>query len=394
MNLTKVAPQSSRSSPRDSVNTKTHPAERDLLILYAVDNLFFLILDLCYHINIKSFNLIKFIFMKKIILSAKPIILILAIFILSFAGAIGLRIAIAAWTGPSAPPPGSNVDAPINIGTDLQYKTGELEFRGGLSVKSSGGVDAILTTDGSGLSIDPTSDGDVNLYVTESQVSIRGAIYDHGVGDTTVNIGENLAVNGDIETTGINVAANTRSSHFNVDGTFYRYSGQVYITVDDNLYLRDTDGSTKIHFDTNQGKLTIDLIDPLYNINGEKFATYMAAMTGVKEETTGNINLECQKDSCFRVIDFDEQEKGSDLWLFYQVTDFGNDWENLVALLTPEGKNNIWYEINSSEHQLLIYGEKEGRVSYRLTAPRFDHQKWSNVSTEEGLEGMQVEFKN
>jgi hypothetical protein len=261
----------------------------------------------------------------------------------------------------------------------------------------------------SGFGIDATNNGDWdilayegNVYLqysnTNGKVYIGGQLLDYN--DDTVNIGENMDVNGnldvagDIETTGVNVAANTRSSHFNTDGTFYRYSGQVYITVDDNLYIRDTDGSTKIHFNTNQGKLTIDLIDPLYNINGEKFATYMAAMTGVKEETTGKVDLTCQDSQCVKIIDFDDVEKGSDLWLFYQVTDFGKNWDNLVVLLTPESKNNVWYEVNSDKNQLLIYGENEGRVSYRLTAPRFDHQKWPNVSTEEELEGMKVELKN
>jgi hypothetical protein len=120
----------------------------------------------------------------------------------------------------------------------------------------------------------------------------------------------------------------------------------------------------------------------------------MAAMTGVKEETTGKVDLTCQDSQCVKIIDFDDVEKGSDLWLFYQVTDFGKNWDNLVVLLTPESKNNVWYEVNSDKNQLLIYGENEGRVSYRLTAPRFDHQKWPNVSTEEELEGMKVELKN
>ena len=32
-------------------------------------------------------------------------------------------------------------------------------------------------------------------------------------------------------------------------------------------------------------------VDPVYTIGGERYATYMAAMIGVKEETTGVVNL-------------------------------------------------------------------------------------------------------
>ena len=54
---------------------------------------------------------------------------------------------------------------------------------------------------------------------------------------------------------GISIAQGSRTTHMNLDGTFYRYRGQVYITVDDNLYIRDTDGKIRFHFDTNTGTL-------------------------------------------------------------------------------------------------------------------------------------------
>jgi len=63
-------------------------------------------------------------------------------------------------------------------------------------------------------------------------------------------------------------------------------------------------------------------------------------MTGVKEETTGVLklngnSLKLDGNSLSAEIDFGKAEKGSNLWLFYQITDFGNDWENLAVLLTP-----------------------------------------------------------
>jgi len=37
------------------------------------------------------------------------------------------------------------------------------------------------------------------------------------------------------------------------DGAIYRYGGQVYFTVDDNLYIRDSRGAVKLHINTNAG---------------------------------------------------------------------------------------------------------------------------------------------
>jgi hypothetical protein len=34
------------------------------------------------------------------------------------------------------------------------------------------------------------------------------------------------------------------------------------------------------------GKIDVGTVDPVYAIGGDKFATYMAGMIGVKEETT------------------------------------------------------------------------------------------------------------
>jgi len=72
--------------------------------------------------------------MKKPNFSAKSVALMLAFFVLVIVGAIGLQIAIAAWTGPTATPPGDNVAAPINTGATIQAKSGQLELNGGLVV--------------------------------------------------------------------------------------------------------------------------------------------------------------------------------------------------------------------------------------------------------------------
>ena len=71
-------------------------------------------------------------------------------------------------------------------------------------------------------------------------------------GSRRVSVWDKLEVNGEMFTRdGVNVG--NRNTHLETDGSFYRYRGQVYITVDDNLYIRDMNSSIKFHFDTNAG---------------------------------------------------------------------------------------------------------------------------------------------
>jgi hypothetical protein len=59
----------------------------------------------------------------------------------------------------------------------------------------------------------------------------------------------------------LDVSTQGRLSHIQNDGALYRYDGQVYITVDDNFYIRDSSGAAatenyQFHFDTNTGTFT------------------------------------------------------------------------------------------------------------------------------------------
>lgn len=58
---------------------------------------------------------------------------------------------------------------------------------------------------------------------------------------------------------GLTVNVN-RADHLEVDGAFYRTGGNVYITVDNNLYVRDRLGTAHFRFETNTGRLTVGSI--------------------------------------------------------------------------------------------------------------------------------------
>jgi hypothetical protein len=139
---------------------------------------------------------------------------------------------------------------------------------------------------------------------------------------------------------------------------------------------------------TNVDKIDANTYDPIYNIDGTKYATYLSGMAGgVKEEVTGTVML-----SSDYIIDFKNLEIGSDLWLFYQITDFGPEMENLQIIITPSFNGNVWYIKDSVANTLTIHGTQAGEVSYRMTADRFDWMTWSNNYEGEST-GMVVPLK-
>ncbi len=332
--------------------------------------------------------------MKKTIISARSLMAILSIITASLVGGLFLRIAFA-WVGAPANPPDNNVAPPLNVGSIAQTKQGNLTIQQGSSLYIS--TNGRFYDDGTYMRYEgPHSfyvTGNVNrAYIYPSNIYLGPAGGSNVYFRASNLSGDSWSLNssGDLDVSCITLGTSGQKC----DWTDVAGGGE---SLTQTLAIGNSAGSYDVDMNnnniTNVNKMTVNTIDPVYIIGSEKFATYIAAMTGVKEETTGNVELKCQNSDseCIKVIDFDKQEKGSDLWLFYQVTDFGKDyWDKLVVLLTPEGQNNVWYKLKPQQHQLIIYGRNGGRVSYRLTAPRFDYSKWSNISSEKNVKGIQV----
>ncbi|MDJ0719111.1 MAG: hypothetical protein QNJ54_33605 [Prochloraceae cyanobacterium] len=132
-----------------------------------------------------------------------------------------------------------------------------------------------------------TNEGANNQVEIANRPGGRLALWTRGAGDAfnitrignvgigTTNPGFNkLKVQGNTEITNdLRVNATTKteilrvdggvSSHINADGAIYRKGGQVYITVDDNLFIRDSGGTgdnVKMHFNTNNGNLRVSTL--------------------------------------------------------------------------------------------------------------------------------------
>ena len=164
------------------------------------------------------------------------------------------------------------------------------------------------------------------------------------------------------------------------------------------------DDGTKVVIGGGTGKLDVGTVDPIFDIDGKKYATYMADFAGgTRIETSGvlkieNWKLEIGGTRYQYTIDFDEVEAGSDLWLFWQASN--KDINDIAVLLTPGFDGKVWYE--KKGNAIIIQGDPEvqasldygagraGEVSYRLSAPRVDYENWKNLSADQGLAGIKI----
>lgn len=146
---------------------------------------------------------------------------------------------------------------------------------------------------------------------------------------------------------------------------------------------------------TGAGKLDVGTIDPPYTINGEKFATYISGMTGVKEETTGTVytNEYIGGKGYRATLDFANSLTGSDLWLFSKTTSLQSQLDKLVVLTTAAGNSKTWYELDAEQGKLYLFATTPTLISYRLTAPRFDASIWQNTRDSDSI-GFVIDSPN
>jgi hypothetical protein len=178
------------------------------------------------------------------------------------------------------------------------------------------------------------------------------------------------------------------------------FSGNVGIgTIDPDAALHiqggvciDTDdvctdpGAGNLTVGGGSGKINAGVIDPVFDIGGKKYSTYMPDYAGGTRIETAGL-LEIKGDEPFKnVIDFDNLKEGSNLWLFWQASN--KNIKDLTVLLASNFDGRVWYE--KEGNKLIIYGSREGEVSFKLSAPRVDYQNWQNLTDDQSLEGIKI----
>jgi hypothetical protein len=282
-------------------------------------------------------------------------------------------------------------EIPTIYGTGAYLRIGDAATAGVAANEDSLLVTGVLEVDGE-LELDGALDADgttafaqtINADATGTAISADGDIVTTGDGD-------DLTVAGGI-ITGQNSEAlylgdtNNYATFVIGDEELEIYDGGTHTYLQSDLgdiYINDVlamggniDMNNKSIVDV--WKVTLNVggaIDPPYRIGDTVYSTYAPFMIGVKEEVTGTVKLNSSY-----IIDFKNLKIGSDLWLFYQVTDFGGNWENLQVILTPSFNGNVWYEKNPQAKTLIIHGSQTGEVSYRMTANGWNWGSWSNIA--------------
>jgi len=129
-------------------------------------------------------------------------------------------------------------------------------------------------------------------------------------------------------------------------------------------------------------KLTVNTIDPVFEIDGQNYATYVSDFAGgTRMETAGSVFV----DQSY-VIDFNDLEKGSNLWLFWKTSN--RNMDDLVVNLTCGFSGSAWYE--KKDNSLIIKTDKAGEVSYLMSLPRFDYLKWPNLIEDGTVKGINI----
>ncbi|MBN2854069.1 hypothetical protein JXK06_00870, partial [Patescibacteria group bacterium] len=127
---------------------------------------------------------------------------------------------------------------------------------------------------------------------------------------------------------------------------------------------------------TGINKLTVNTIDPLYNIKGTNYSTFASAIVGgVKEEYVGRIEINRKRSfgDYETVIDFNKQKEGSDLWVWRQTVDFSED--NVEVFISALGDFARTYFLIEDE-KIILRSDRPIKASYRLVGRRLDWKEW------------------
>jgi len=176
--------------------------------------------------------------------------------------------------------------------------------------------------------------------------------------------------------------ANTQVQ-YNNSGTF---AGSADFTWNNSTKVLTVGGANPITINGTTGKIDCKTVDPVIEIEGEKYATYNWDGIGLRTDVVGVAQL---TNGEFRV-DMAKQPKASDLWLFYHAV----AETSIIPFVTPQDPVILMARVEGSELVVRsISGEENARFGYRLSGVRIDMvgtQEEINIRTDDPFPHIKV----
>ncbi len=191
-------------------------------------------------------------------------------------------------------------------------------------------------------------------YLGANDRGVYGAGFPYGIYGYATGIGSwagyfqgNVNITGDLSVTG-------------------SYPGGQW--VDYPTYIEAADcGGVRIYKTSaaKPGKIDANYVDPVIQIKGKQYSTWMAEAVGLRVDVVGEARLS----NGFFEVDLAQQAEASDLWLFYHAV----AENSIIPFVCPQDMANLICSMEGSVFQVRLHsGDAESRFSYRLSGKRID----------------------
>ncbi len=180
-----------------------------------------------------------------------------------------------------------------------------------------------------------------------------------------------------------NPAGANTNVQYNNSGAF---GGSADFTWNNSTKVLTVGGTNPITINGTTGKIDCKTVDPVIEIEGQKYATYNWDGIGLRTDVVGVAQLTSGE---FRV-DMAKQPKASDLWLFYHAV----AETTIIPFVTAQDPAILMARVEGSELVVRsISGEENARFSYRLSGVRIDmvgSQEEINIRTDDPFPHIKV----